>query len=349
VTISYGDHTHKWRLYLAQSRAEDIAHAFRVRFEIPTGEDIYIFRGDQRIPICELTSGSYNLKRKSSSLAAETDLKSPDVAATKIQGFMRSSSAKVLLNKKKELKKQNSKTFNESQFKSPELKKSVSREGERRAALLIIDVQYDFLPPTGSLAVTKGTEVIPVINNLRERIKWAHVVLTQDWHPPGHCSFCSTWRSKGAEIFTLFKLPSGAQQMMWPDHCVQGSEGAKFHKDLKIDSKNDSIVQKGTNLHVDSYSGFYDNDHKTASQLTPILRKHKITDVYVTGIAYDYCVGYSALDAHGEGFRTYVVEDATRGVAPESIAQMVKKLQDNNVKIIKSTDIPDSGFFPLEK
>jgi len=137
--------------------------------------------------------------------------------------------------------------------------------------------------------------------------------------------------------------------MMWPDHCIQGSEGAKFHKDLKVNEKTDSIVQKGTNLQVDSYSGFYDNDHKSASQLGPILKKHKITDVYVTGLAYDYCVGYSALDAHGEGFRTFVVEDACRGVAPESIAQMVKKLNESNVKIIQSSEIPSNGLFPLDK
>jgi len=133
-------------------------------------------------------------------------------------------------------------------------------------------------------------------------------------------------------------------QMMWPDHCVQGTEGAKFHKDLVVDEKNDSIVQKGTKLEVDSYSGFYDNDHKSQSNLCSILRERGITDVYITGIAYDYCVGYSALDAVSEGFTTFVVEDACRGVAQDTIDQMIERLKKAGVKIIQSRDIPESGL-----
>jgi len=192
--------------------------------------------------------------------------------------------------------------------------------------------------------VKNGTEVIPVINQLRTRVKFNHISLSQDWHPVSHVSFCSTHVSKGAKLFQPFLLNTGHQQIMWPDHCVQGSQGARFHKDLVV-KKSDTIVQKGMNLFVDSYSAFYDNDHKTASPLAPMLKKHGITDVYVTGIAFDYCVGYSALDAVSEGFRTFVVEDACRGVAPETIDAMKKKLQAVGVKLVNSASIPESSIF----
>jgi len=130
---------------------------------------------------------------------------------------------------------------------------------------------------------------------------------------------------------------------MWPDHCLQNSSGAQLHKDLVV-KKSDTIVRKGTNLHIDSYSAFYDNDHKTASNLAPTLKQHGITDVYVCGIAYDYCVGYSALDAVSEGFRTWVVEDASRGVAPDTVDSMKKKFSEVGVKLVNAASIPESGL-----
>jgi len=219
----------------------------------------------------------------------------------------------------------------------------------RRSALLIIDIQYDFCPPTGSLAVNDGVAVIPVINHLRRSRQWHTIALTQDWHPQNHISFQINHKEDPkAQLFTPYTLSNGHVQVLWPAHCVQGSDGAKFHNQL-IRENTDHIVQKGMCVEVDSYSGFYDNDHKTASQLAPILKKHRITDVFVAGLAYDYCVGYSALDAHSEGFRTFVVEDGTRGVAPESTKDMIKKLGEKNIKIIKSSEVPENGLFPLEK
>jgi len=267
------------------------------------------------------------------------------VAATRIQTFARTLSAKMLLKQKKHSRHKNEAEFIRKEYLESAKRGFEEKKKERRAALLIIDVQNDFLPPTGSLAVKRGTEVVPVINELRKKVKWSHIVLTQDWHPKGHCSFCSTHQAKGAEVFTLWKLESGHMQMMWPDHCVQGSEGAKFHKDLVVDEKNDSIVQKGTHHKVDSYSGFFDNDHKSQSNLSSILKEHGITDVYLAGIAYDYCVGYSALDAVGEGFATFVVEDGCRGVAQDTIDQMIERLKKGGVKIIQSSEIPESGLF----
>jgi len=213
----------------------------------------------------------------------------------------------------------------------------------RKSGLIIVDVQNDFLPPNGSLAVNDGTAVIPVINELRKRVHFDCIALTQDWHPQNHVSFCINHKDEGAQLFTPFTLPNGQQQMMWPSHCVQESEGSKFNENLNI-QPTDKIIRKGMDPMVDSYSGFYDNDHKTKSKLEDTLKKAGITDVYVTGIAYDYCVGYSALDSQAAGFRTYVVEDATRGVAESSVKSMIEQLNKAGVKIINSNTIPDSGL-----
>jgi len=216
--------------------------------------------------------------------------------------------------------------------------KQVNRIGARRSALLIIDVQYDFLPPTGSLAVKDGQEVIPIINQLRKNHKWDVIALTQDWHPKGHFSFASTNKEKGAQLFTPFEYAPGKFQMMWPDHCVQGSDGAKFHHDLKREP-TDIVVQKGTNLNIDSYSGFFDNDSKAKTDLADQLRRQGITHIYVAGLAYDYCVGFSALDGVKEGFKTYFIEDGARGVAPDTTADMKKRLQVEGVHLIQSSEV----------
>eukprot|EP00457_Paulinella_chromatophora_P015946 gb/GEZN01016655.1/.p1 GENE.gb/GEZN01016655.1/~~gb/GEZN01016655.1/.p1 ORF type:complete len:240 (+),score=26.96 gb/GEZN01016655.1/:30-722(+) len=205
-----------------------------------------------------------------------------------------------------------------------------------RFALLIVDVQNDFMPPKGSLAVAGGLDTIPVINDLRQNYQWNLIALTQDWHLPTHVSFHSN--NPGSTLFQPHKLASGEEQVMWPDHCVQGSEGAKFHKDLVV-HKTDSIIRKGTLQHVDSYSGFYDNDHKTRSTMADKLKQQRITDIMMCGVAYDYCVGFSALDAINEGFHVWVVEDAVRGVAPDSTKAMKEKMIKHNVKIIQAKDV----------
>jgi len=210
-----------------------------------------------------------------------------------------------------------------------------------KSALLIIDMQNDFIPPTGSLAVAEGDKIVPLINRLRKDVKWDLIALTQDFHPKDHCSFSSN--NPGSKLFTEFKLPSGQMQMMWPAHCVQGTPGTEFSSELLIDHKTDKIVQKGMNRLVDSYSGFFDNDHKVKSTMEDTLKAAGITDVFCTGLAYDYCVGSSALDAKNAGFNVYLVEDLTRGVAPDSTQTMKDRLIKAGVKIINSADIPPTG------
>jgi nicotinamidase/pyrazinamidase len=203
----------------------------------------------------------------------------------------------------------------------------------RKTALLIIDVQNDFCPPIGALAVGNGTDVIPVINDLRAKKKWGLVVCSKDWHPSNHCSFVNN--NEGATIFTEHKLPSGQMQMMWPAHCLQNSPGSEFHPDL-VTADTDKVVFKGKDVNQDSYSAFYDNNHTNPSGLTDMLRANGITHVVCTGLAYDYCVGFSALDAKADGFDVTFVEDAARGVAPESTVAMRRKLLDAGVKLVNS-------------
>ena len=173
-------------------------------------------------------------------------------------------------------------------------------------ALLIIDVQNDFCPG-GALAVPEGDRVIPVINELQEHFDL--VVATQDWHPAGHKSFASSHGKNPGEVIDL----NGLQQVLWPDHCVQDSNGARFCDALKL-GKVEKIVQKGTDPDIDSYSGFYDNGHKKATGLAHFLKEKKVTTVYVAGLATDYCVKFTCLDALKEGFQTVLVKDACRGV-----------------------------------
>jgi len=148
-----------------------------------------------------------------------------------------------------------------------------SNDKKRKSALLIIDVQNDFIPPKGSLAVNDGDAVIPVINELRKRVSFDLIALTQDWHPKNHISFQENHKDDPkAKLFTPYVLENGQTQVLWPVHCVQESEGAKLSKSLVV-NKTDKIVKKGMNPMVDSYSGFYDNDHKVKSELEDILKK----------------------------------------------------------------------------
>jgi nicotinamidase/pyrazinamidase len=174
-------------------------------------------------------------------------------------------------------------------------------------ALVVIDVQNDFCPG-GTLPVADGHAVVPVINRLMPMFQT--VVLTQDWHPPGHASFASA--HAGVEPFASVEMPYG-QQVLWPDHCVKGTAGAEFHKDL--DTAHAAVViRKGLNPAVDSYSAFFENDRRTPTGLSGWLRDKGIGRVFCAGLATDFCVAYSVLDARALGLEAVLVEDACRGI-----------------------------------
>ncbi len=174
-------------------------------------------------------------------------------------------------------------------------------------ALIVIDVQNDFCPG-GALAVAEGDQIVPLVNQLIDM--HAHVVLTQDWHPEGHASFASSHSGKAP--FESIEVGYG-QQTLWPDHCVQGTDGAAFHAGLAW-TKAELIIRKGFRPGIDSYSAFYENDRKTPTGLAGYLRERGLTHLILVGLATDYCVGYSALDARRLGFATSVRLDACRGI-----------------------------------
>jgi nicotinamidase/pyrazinamidase len=176
--------------------------------------------------------------------------------------------------------------------------------------LLVVDVQNDFCP-NGNLPVPHGDEVVPTINRLAGRFR--HVVLTQDWHPPGHHSFASS--HSGKRPFDIVTVAYG-QQILWPDHCVQGTTGAQFHDGLQIPHA-ELVLRKGFRSTIDSYSAFYENDRKTPTGLVGYLRERGLTRIFVAGLAFDFCVRYSAEDARREGFSVTVIEDACRGIDVE--------------------------------
>jgi len=173
--------------------------------------------------------------------------------------------------------------------------------------LLVVDVQNDFCPG-GNLAVPRGDEVVPVINALARRFQ--HVVLTQDWHPSGHQSFASS--HSGRKAYETIEVAYGPQ-ILWPDHCVQGTRGAEFRSDLDIPQAA-LVIRKGFRPHIDSYSAFDENDRKTPTGLAGYLRERGLKRLFVAGLALDFCVRYSAEDARREGFDVIVVEDACRGI-----------------------------------
>jgi len=176
--------------------------------------------------------------------------------------------------------------------------------------LIVVDVQNDFCPD-GALAVPRGDEIVPIVNRLAARFR--HVVLTQDWHPAGHFSFASS--HPGKKPYDTIAAPYGPQ-VLWPDHCVQGTSGAAFHPALDI-THAALVLRKGMDRTIDSYSTFYENDRKTPTGLVGYLRDRGLTRVFLAGLAYDFCVRYSAEDARREGFDVFVVEDACRGIDVE--------------------------------
>lgn len=202
-----------------------------------------------------------------------------------------------------------------------------------QAALIVVDVQNCFVDG-GTLPVKGGAEVVPVINRIAAAFDT--IVLTQDWHTAGHASFASTYAGK--KPFDSTKLKYG-QQVLWPDHCVQGTEDAALHKDLQLPTAQ-VIVRKGFHKDVDSYSAFEEADRKTPTGLSGYLKERGTKTVYVTGLATDFCVAWTALDARKRGFAVYVVEDATRAIDLNgSLAAAWKQMLAAGVKRIQSADI----------
>ncbi|CAN5294250.1 bifunctional nicotinamidase/pyrazinamidase [soil metagenome] len=202
-------------------------------------------------------------------------------------------------------------------------------------ALVVVDVQVGFCAG-GGLPVPDGDAVVPVINALAARFE--HVVLTQDWHAPGHASFASS--HPGRAPFDVIDLPPNLEpQVLWPDHCVQGTRDAEFHPDLKI-THAQAIIRKGTRRDVDSYSGFLEADRFTPTGLDGYLRSRGIDTVYVCGLATDFCVAWTALDARAAGYRTLVIEDACRAIdADGSLAEAWRRLEAAGVERIESVDL----------
>jgi nicotinamidase/pyrazinamidase len=197
-------------------------------------------------------------------------------------------------------------------------------------ALLIVDVQNDFCPG-GALPVPRGDEVVPVINRLAPL--FSHVVLTQDWHPKGHLSFASS--HPGKDALSATQLVYG-EQTLWLDHCIQGSEGAAFHKDLDT-TRAQLVLRKGFRREIDSYSAFEENDRATKTGLAGYLRESGIERVFLAGLAYDYCVRHSAVDARAAGFKAVVIEDACRAIGLNgSIEATQSEFSDCRVELVSS-------------
>jgi nicotinamidase/pyrazinamidase len=199
--------------------------------------------------------------------------------------------------------------------------------------LLVVDVQNDFCPG-GALAVPRGDEVVPLVNRLGER--FGHVVLTQDWHPPGHRSFASA--HSGRRPFETIDLAYGPQTL-WPDHCVQDTPGAAFHPGLRL-PRAELVLRKGFRSAIDSYSAFLENDRRTPTGLAGYLRERGLARLFLAGLATDYCVLYSALDARRHGFAAVVVEDACRGIDLDgSLARAFGAMEEAGVERVASADL----------
>jgi nicotinamidase/pyrazinamidase len=184
--------------------------------------------------------------------------------------------------------------------------------------LVVVDVQNDFCPG-GALAVPDGDKIVPIVNRVARRFE--NVILTQDWHPRGHHSFASSHIGKHPlETVQFFYGP----QILWPDHCVQGTPGAAFHKDLDIPHAG-LVLRKGMRPTIDSYSAFFENDRCTPTGLAGYLRERGLTRVFLAGLAFDFCVRYSAEDAQRMGFRVFVIEDACRSIDVEGSAEATRK------------------------
>jgi nicotinamidase/pyrazinamidase len=205
-------------------------------------------------------------------------------------------------------------------------------------ALILIDIQNDFIPG-GALAVPEGDLIVPVVNRLQPRFEI--VVATQDWHPANHGSFAANHPGrKAGDLIDLHGLP----QILWPVHCVQGTAGARVAANLD-QSRWDRVFVKGTDPAIDSYSGFFDNGHRRATGLGDYLKAQRVTDVYVAGLATDYCVKFTALDAVSLGFRTHLIEDACRGVNLQAgdVAKAFEEMKTAGIEITDAGKISGSA------
>jgi nicotinamidase/pyrazinamidase len=200
-------------------------------------------------------------------------------------------------------------------------------------ALLLVDIQNDF-SPTGALPVPEGDQVVPVVNGIQN--KFDLVVATQDWHPQDHQSFAVYHGKNPGEIIML----NGIEQILWPVHCVQESSGARFISGLHM-NRVQKIVQKGLDPQVDSYSGFFDNDHKSTTGLGDFLKEKGVEETYVTGLALDYCVKFTAMDSNALGFKTKVIVDATRAVNMNEGDgdKAVEEMRAAGIEIVKSQQL----------
>ncbi|MCH6198978.1 bifunctional nicotinamidase/pyrazinamidase [Aquiflexum sp. LQ15W] len=201
-------------------------------------------------------------------------------------------------------------------------------------ALIIIDVQNDFIPG-GALAVNEGDQVVPIINELQK--KFDFIVATQDWHPADHGSFAANHSNKNIGEFVDL---NGVSQILWPVHCVQGTKGAELHPGLKTE-KWEAVFKKGTNPNVDSYSGFFDNNRMGDTGLSAFLKEKGIEEVFVCGLATDYCVKFTVLDAISEGFITTLIADATRAVNIQENdgLRAINEMSASGAKVVLSDEI----------
>jgi nicotinamidase/pyrazinamidase len=200
-------------------------------------------------------------------------------------------------------------------------------------ALIVVDVQNDFCPG-GALAVSDGDAVIPVIHRIAPCFE--HIVLTQDWHPRGHCSFASSWPGKRP---LDVEAHAGGEQRLWPDHCVQGTRGAELHAGLGLE-RAELILRKGFRKDVDSYSAFFENDRTTPTGLAGYCQERGLERMFFAGLAYDFCVGFSALDARRCGFEAVVIRDACRGIDVDgSVARMEAEFGRDGVWVVGSGEI----------
>src|SRR5580692_7351474 len=218
-------------------------------------------------------------------------------------------------------------------FTSDKLQAATMIKPDDASVLLVIDVQNCFLPG-GSLAVKDGEQVIPVINRIAKA--FGNVVMTQDWHTAGHVSFASV--HSGKKPFEVIDLPYG-KQVLWPDHCVQGTDGASLSKDLSI-PQAELVIRKGYHKDVDSYSAFTEADGKTTTGLAAYLKARKLQRLFIAGLATDFCVAWTAMDARKAGFEAYVIEDACRGIDTQgSLAKAWADMAKAGVKRIQSSDV----------
>jgi len=198
----------------------------------------------------------------------------------------------------------------------------------KKKALIIVDMQYDFLPG-GALAVDNGDEIIPVIARIQDDFEV--VVATQDWHPAGHGSFASS--HEGKVPFDVIDM-HGHPQVLWPDHCVQGSRGAELTDELDM-TRVSAIFRKGMDPGVDSYSGFFDNNREHRTGMAGYLNDLGVTDIYVAGLAADYCVYYTAKDGQELGFNSYFIDNASRAISEYTYRAAMKDLKESGVEICK--------------